>query len=105
MKVKILCVALLMLLFTGCNDYKSIDECKQMKFKGIVIEKESPNPSVYCSNGSMIIINSEKQIITNNGLVSQFYVTAKPYREYHRIYIDFEKGIQELKEIKEHNQN
>ena len=100
MTLKILSLLTLVILLTGCNE-NTIIECKQMGFKGITFVSEEPIASLYCSNGNYIVINNEKFAITSDGTKHINTMVGK----YHNIpnnlvYIDFEKGIQEFKEVK-----
>lgn len=103
MKLKLLIlttITSLVILLTGCNE-NTIIECKQMGFNGITFVSEDSIASLYCSNGNYIVINNEKFAITSDGTKHINSMVGK----YHNIpnnlvYIDFEKGIQEFKEVK-----
>lgn len=100
MKLKLLIVTTLVTLFTGCDE-NTIIECKQMGFKGITFVSESSIPNLYCSNGTFVTTKYGKEAITSDGLKQINSMVGK----YHNVpnnlvYIDFENGIQEFKEVK-----
>lgn len=100
MKLKFLSILSLVILLTGCGE-NTIIECKQMGFKGITFVSESSIPNLYCSNGTYITTKDGNQAITSDGLKPINSLVGK----YHNVpnnlvYIDFEYGIQEFKEVK-----
>ena len=62
---KYLLIALTVILLTGCGN--SVNECKQLKYKGIVIRTFPKEPVVRCSNGA---INQLNQYSTQDGAYS-----------------------------------
>lgn len=98
--LKYLLIIPVIILFTGCYNSKSIDECKQMQFKGFTIEKESPQPQIFCTNGITVNYGDKQEIITHDGMIPVHYTTGKPYKEYTRVFISFEEGQKPFTELK-----
>lgn len=61
--MKYIILTLISFILIGCS--ASVDECKEKKYKGIVVERTSENPSIYCSNGDKS--PDEKYYLTDDG--------------------------------------
>ena len=92
---------ILTILFSGCSDYKSIQECKDMKFSGIVLILENSEQNILCSNGKTVKTQDGLQVVVNYGLHPVAFYVGKPhYRDFHLVYINFEKGFKDFEELK-----
>ncbi len=73
MKMKLLGIAGIALLLSGCN---SPNQCIEKKYTGVVIDLESSAPNVHCSNGELTP-NGESWITADGDYYKKFGVYAE----------------------------